>query len=530
MENIGSSPQFLTSPNGNYQEEIIQAIERAHAITLVTAFVTSSGIDKIAGALRRQLRVPQHQARLYVAVDRSGFNTIDAFRAVLDLCNEFPRQLTLHFVPHQSGFLHAKLLLSDRAGGTDLIIGSANLTRSALESNYEAGLVVRDADPALIQSCLRFINGISEHTIKTEDDLRSLLGCPRPPTRPQAPGPNLFLLLLEELSRRGIPLPRLPPVLDADSYLSAWIHRGYLVGRGRRGTEALVIRLPLDSLVRQGLLPAATDKVLGPALTETQALAYSVSLVPLPYAEAVRREVRRISSLTTRLALNLPCFGLWMPEQYWEVFSEARRRLTASPVLSSTRLCDEARTQRHYLEKGGGLDEVLDKLIKRLRQEAGLEDRYEPAVLAALRPIIVDAMAKRPPEMIAQALEFRTAQQLWYPHDQSDMPYRQLMVDVIQATFQSTYRTGNWPGHLRSHAARQVAASIAEKLGAADAKTALQVMETAAGWEHPGYPFVEAVEQFRQLVAEDVRFDPPSIEQLLGEMDSESEGGETDVH
>ena len=50
------------------------------------------------------------------------------------------------------------------------------------------------------------------------------------------------------------------------------------------------------------------------------------------------------------------------------------------------------------------------------------------------------------------------------PYDQTEIPYRQLIVDIVQATFAATYRTGDWPRRFRSHAAKEIAAAMADRL------------------------------------------------------------------
>jgi hypothetical protein len=96
-----------------------------------------------------------------------------------------------------------------------------------------------------------------------------------------------------------------------------------------------------------------------------------------------------------------------------------------------------------------------------------------------------DALERRPPELLADALEFRTARQQWSPFDQTELPYRQLMVDIIQAAFSSTYETGAWPKSSPSFAVRALGASIASVLKtrgqAADGTAAQEMLEIASG-------------------------------------------------
>jgi len=92
------------------------------------------------------------------------------------------------------------------------------------------------------------------------------------------------------------------------------------------------------------------------------------------------------------------------------------------------------------------------------------------------------------------------------------------MVDVVQATFASTYRTGDWPRRTVSHAARHLSESIAKRLEArgldANGETATEILETAALWENEAKPMHEVVAEFRRLVDDEARFPVPDVEML----------------
>jgi hypothetical protein len=100
----------------------------------------------------------------------------------------------------------------------------------------------------------------------------------------------------------------------------------------------------------------------------------------------------------------------------------------------------------------------------------------------------------------------------------------------VQGTFAATYRSGDWPRMFRSHAARHLAESIArrlEKAGrAADGEMATAILEQASHWEQDDKPMTEAVEEFRGLVEDDIRFPVPDVEALAkGAVGSGADGG-----
>ncbi|MCL2777294.1 MAG: hypothetical protein FWD73_04755 [Polyangiaceae bacterium] len=71
------------------------------------------------------------------------------------------------------------------------------------------------------------------------------------------------------------------------------------------------------------------------------------------------------------------------------------------------------------------------------------------------------------------------------------------MVDIIQASFGPTFRTGMWPQRFRSHAARVVAGAVSAKLLAAgipdDGDAATRLLDIAGSWENPVRTFAEAI-------------------------------------
>jgi hypothetical protein len=111
------------------------------------------------------------------------------------------------------------------------------------------------------------------------------------------------------------------------------------------------------------------------------------------------------------------------------------------------------------------------------------------------------------------------------------------MVDVLQATFASTYRTGDWPRRFRSHAARRIAESIEGQLGElgrdADSEVATTILDQLATWEGEQRPMAEIIVEFRRLVDDDLSFPAPDHDALInattGSSSDDDEGADEDV-
>lgn len=512
---------------------MLAALAQASSFILVTGFASVSGVDLLAAAIAQVLE-RGGQGRIVVSVDRQGFNAAGVFRALLALRAAHGNRLALGVALQSSGLLHAKALYTEGPTGPSLLVGSANLTRSAYEKNLELGIVVESPPAEVSRAFKRFVDSIAPRSLDGPDAEGFLVSkglleaaqttrtTPREREQ-QAESAVAVHLALDKLQ------PLAPLEIDAEGHLSAWIQRGYLVGRGRRGLDALVLRLPRETLVRQGYLHPSTRQDLGIASHETRTTGFGVDLIPTRDGDILRKDARRVTLILAKLTLNLPCFGLWMPEMYWDVFLAARERLQQATSLAPDHIFQLAERHREYLVRGG-LEEQMDIILDRLEATDMLVEGKRDAVRELVLQRFRKDLALRTPSVLMSCAEFRTARQAWAPYEHTPRPFRQLMVDVIQATFAATYRTGDWPRMFRSHAARHLAESIArrlEKAGrVADGETATAILQKASQWEREDKPIAEAVEEFRGLVEDDIRFPAPDVETLTkGAAGNDADGG-----
>jgi HKD family nuclease len=206
--------QLLTSSDDSYLRAVTAAIEAATHVTLVTAFASPLGVELLTPALDKLLAKPNATAHLVLGMDRQGFNTVAVFEALLVLQAKW--RVELGVVAQQAGLLHAKALLTEGPGRSELLLGSANLTSSGMRRNHELTLHVREV-PAAVRA-------------------------------------------------------------------------------------------------ERGLTQAVRRRSIGDAARESRTLGYSIDLLSTSVAAQVRKTARRIAAQPTRLGLQLPCFGLWMPD------------------------------------------------------------------------------------------------------------------------------------------------------------------------------------------------------------------------
>ena len=167
-------------------------------------------------------------------------------------------------------------------------------------------------------------------------------------------------------------------------------------------------------------------------------------------------------------------------------------------------------------------------MLDRLRNGSWITPDREPDFLPLCEQHVRQELARRPPALLADALEFRTARQQWSPYEQTAAPYRQLMVDIVQAAFASTYETGGWPKSSPSFAVRALGASIANVLKlrgqAADGAAAQEMLDIASSWEDEDRTFHDVVEEFRKVIPDEPEFPVPELKDLLAK--TEDDGGD----
>jgi len=525
--------RLVTSPGENYAHEILSALADATSFVLVTAFASVAGIQVVEPAIRAVLERGGH-GRIVLAVDRRGFNAAAVFEALLALKASYGSRMSIGIALEDSGLLHAKAVFTQGPGGDRLLIGSANLTRSALSTNHELGVLLGETPSDVRRAFMQFVTSIAPRSLDGPDaraflEARGFLSASharsREPAVTAAPALAAALAKLRPLD---------PLEIAPEEHLAGWIHRGYLVGRGRRSLDALVLRLPQEQLVRSGFIRPARREVLGIASHETRTMGYGVDLIPTLQAESLRRDAKRISLLLAKLTLNLPCFGLWMPETYWDSFLSARDALLSVHSLATENVRDLASQHREYLASGG-LEAEVDRILARLEEIGVLVAGKRQGLREALLPRFRNELALRTPDVLAACIEFRTARQRWSPYDQTEIPYRQLIVDIVQATFAATYRTGDWPRRFRSQAARQIAAGMEDRLETADrnadGETATAILDQASTWENVARPFMDVVTEFRSLIDDNLAFPQPDLDTLansVADAGADDDGGGED--
>jgi HKD family nuclease len=518
--------QLLTpAARGAYLERIQHDIERAEHFVLVTAFATSDGIALLEPAMRKCLEAGG-QGTLVLALDRLHFNAADVFKKLASLAEAFPNKLEVRIVRERAGLLHAKAVFTKLPdGAATLLVGSANLTERAFTENHELGLWVNLlGEPEVSRAFERFAQSLGGTRLDAAE-LRRLaeyvgdhghvdpdMDREQPPSTPYLFGPGSDILP--------------PPVIE--TFVGDWLKAGSIVGRGRRGLDVLVIRTPGEHLEHCGLIEREAKKNIGVATKKTVSAGYGVWLLPDEEDERLRKDARRTWSILGKLTLNLPCFGLWMPKGYWDLFQEAAAKVQAAGISTGT--VQAAATRRRRELDGTGIEREVDKIVAELQNDrlakAGREHDLRAELLVHFRA----QLAQRTPELVARAVGFRTQRQTLASDLDLCAVARSFFADLVQATFAATYRTGVWPRRFRSFVGRELASRIAKRRLAESEKPsdafALALLDVTGRWEDDRVGFEKVTAEVNKLIGEADDFDTVTMEELL-QVDQE-EGSDVD--
>ena len=120
----------------SFRSVINELIANAKSELIMTVYVLTNReiVEDIKGALDRGVAVA-----IYLYQDDKKIPESEAVNCIFELKKEFP-YLTIN--PVNNKVLHAKIIVAD---GKKVLVGSANLTISAMISNYELGFLVDDA-------------------------------------------------------------------------------------------------------------------------------------------------------------------------------------------------------------------------------------------------------------------------------------------------------------------------------------------------------------------------------------------------
>lgn len=148
--------QLLLNNDENHHEQIIaKMILKAKHLECVVAFAKMSGLKSILDNLNKSLSNGL-TARFVIGLDFYQSEP-ELLKHLLRLSKKHKLEL---YLSNDSNTFHPKIYAVALESGSQVIIGSANLTSGGLKSNHEASTLINDAGRSLMQSVQTYIDGL----------------------------------------------------------------------------------------------------------------------------------------------------------------------------------------------------------------------------------------------------------------------------------------------------------------------------------------------------------------------------------
>jgi hypothetical protein len=272
-----------------------------------------------------------------------------------------------------------------------------------------------------------------------------------------------------------------------------------------------------DQLEHLGLIERTARKRIAAATEKTVSAGYAVRLLPDQEDEQLRKDSRKIQGALGKLTLNLPCFGLWMPRDYWDVFQQAVARITAAGIAPDAVRAAAARRRRDL--DGAGIEREVGAIVADLGRDGLVKPGREGVLRSTLLDHFRTQLAQRTPDLLARAAGFRTQRQALASDLDLRTVARSFFVDLVQATFAATYRTGAWPGSFRSFVGRELARRVRQRClpGGEEPSgaLALDLLDGSARWEDERVTFDQVTAEVNGLLGEADDFPGVTVDEVL---------------
>jgi len=348
------------------RETLLSVFAGANELLVIAGYTSASGIEILRPSIEACLR-RKGTVTLLIGIDRAGVAGAETIRAIgrLHAQGAGDRLRTSVVVERAASFLHAKVYFSRNAEGDHLLVGSSNLTSSALGKNHEAVLYERGTLTQKRVALSAFLEGIPEtqpiNKANAEKVARVLEHRPgKTPTDPGVAQEHVKYMqgLLKALGKKkgGLVLPEGDTVLDL-------VHD--FAGRGRFlnydfDLDKLAIPAALTRFKGIGIIPAATTKAAGTSEMRQPSSTASFALLPKDLRKDYRKVALKLGKALNRFGIETP-FGHWVPLPYVAKVEKAFADAAAEmPVISK----NEKRIVKHVQGHREKLSKTITAIVR----------------------------------------------------------------------------------------------------------------------------------------------------------------------
>lgn len=308
----------------------------AFEFTLVSCFVSQTGWARLYESLVHAAANPDFRARIVFSAEGMGEGRRALVKAIergISHSRFEDRVLAYIMDDRKHQLFHPKGYASRSSSHSRVVVGSANLTRGAMESHDELWCVIKDDRRAYSQfmsavdALVARVKPINDQTMLTIE--RAFEPPPRPAAPPphRTPAPNDKRRLLRDVESPSLDLFSFSPgneyAEDPLHTVQAMFQQGLQIIRHDE-RHAVSLTISLRPFLKAKILPSPLKKTLRHGITYAQTHGspnFKVPLIPSEKEDSLRSLNKALGNVIGRLSVDL--VGLrWMPSDWTDAFQE----------------------------------------------------------------------------------------------------------------------------------------------------------------------------------------------------------------
>ena len=370
-----ATSRIVGNDDRSHIKAVRAALDGASEIIVISGFATQAGFKLIRSEVKRCLD-DGGRVTLVLGVDQAGITSANLVKMLGRLLRRYEKQLKVTLIFEQRGreFLHAKVYWGERCGSTDakVVVGSANLTAQAFQTNYELSLAdsgnLREHKERLF-AFIKSLRNAKKLTAKTAKRLAKEMQASSP-SRPQENSSKLDRETKtgterqKELSKilGNAPVPVYDSTKTWEGYATDFVNEGILLVNDIDLGD-MTISPGLNLFYEKGILPKFAHSTVGTAEFQQPAPSVRVSFLPADLSKSVTALQRRAGRRLTKNGFKTP-FGVWVPKSLAKrVHKGVQADFRDLPTTAELEHAIEGKLEKHRESLTGTVEAILAQVV-----------------------------------------------------------------------------------------------------------------------------------------------------------------------
>ena len=320
-----ATSRIIGNEDDGHIRAVPAALDGASEIIVISGFATQDGFKLIKSEVKRCLD-DDGRVTLVLGVDQRGITSAKLVKTLGRLLRRYEEQLKVTLIFEQRGreFLHAKVYWGERNGSMDanVVVGSANLTAQAFQTNYELSLADSGSLHEHKKRLLAFVGSLRNAKKLTAKNAKKLAKKMQvsSPSRPQEKssksnretkaGTERNKALRESLGDAQVPV--WGSTKTWDGYATDFVNEGILLVNNIDFGD-MTISPGLNPFFEKGILPKFEHSTVGTAELRQAAPVARISFLPADLSRRITAMQRKAGRRLTKSGFKTP-FGVWVPK------------------------------------------------------------------------------------------------------------------------------------------------------------------------------------------------------------------------